>query len=242
MTTTQKTRWDRINNYCLADPDLFPIFYNKLKAENNWNDRFAIAVIEEYMRFLFLCTVMNTPTTPSEAVDEVWHLHLQFSKDYWNDLCPNILEMQLHHQPALAGEHQKTVEQYNNTLAAYYEYFNQIPPEEIWPKAEIRFKPKKITAINTDVNYILSKSAVRKTTILIILAIATVLGVTYNKEHLLMFLVFVSIVLWPRKKYENHATVGSSCGTGCSLGCGGGDGGCGSGGDGGCGGGCGGCS
>jgi hypothetical protein len=37
--------------------------------------------------------------TPSEQVDQVWHLHLTYTRSYWDEFCPNVLG-----QPFLAIE------------------------------------------------------------------------------------------------------------------------------------------
>lgn len=81
-------------------------FSARLARENGWSQDYARRVIEEYKRFLFLVSVSDQMLTPSEAVDEAWHLHLTYSKSYWDDLCGKVLERPLHHQPTEGGQAQ----------------------------------------------------------------------------------------------------------------------------------------
>lgn len=57
-------------------------FKDRLASENNWSIEFAEDAIQEYKRFMFLLSRCGHPVTPSEEVDQVWHLHLLFTKDY----------------------------------------------------------------------------------------------------------------------------------------------------------------
>src|SRR5262249_44352050 len=78
---------------------------------------------------------------PSEQVDEAWHMHLTFTRSYWTELCGNVLQRPLHHEPTRGGsdEHLKHVALYEHTLALYRETFGSEPPPDIWPASSIRF-------------------------------------------------------------------------------------------------------
>lgn len=56
-------------------------FTRRLARDHGWTLSFAAAAIREYGRFCFLSIATSTPLTPSEEVDEVWHLHLAYSRD-----------------------------------------------------------------------------------------------------------------------------------------------------------------
>jgi uncharacterized protein (TIGR04222 family) len=85
--------------------------------------------------------VSDHEVTPSEQVDEVWHLHLVYTRSYWDELCPKVLGRPLHHHPTRGGltESTRHHEQYDRTLASYRLQFGESAPTDIWPPAEIRF-------------------------------------------------------------------------------------------------------
>jgi len=41
--------------------------------------------------------------TPSDTVDQAWHLHLIYTGHYWEELCGKVLGLQLHHEPSAGG-------------------------------------------------------------------------------------------------------------------------------------------
>ena len=95
----------------------------------------------EYQRFLYLAMVAGHPVTPSEAVDQAWHLHLVYTKSYWQQLCRDVLGRDLHHEPTTGGAHEgaKFVDWYSRTLESYQTTFGEPPPAEIWPDPARRF-------------------------------------------------------------------------------------------------------
>ena len=125
-------------------------FQARLAAENGWSQPYAKKVDAEYRKFLFLAVTCDHPVTPSDEVDQVWHLHLLYSRSYWEDLCGRILGKPLHHGPTAGGAEEKNryILQYEATLEAYRRVFEVEPPEDIWPKTEVRFsvKPLRIDA------------------------------------------------------------------------------------------------
>ena len=56
-------------------------------------------MIEDYRRFCYLAVAAGHEVTPSDAVDQAWHLHLIYSCDYWEKSCPLVLRADLHHGP-----------------------------------------------------------------------------------------------------------------------------------------------
>ena len=51
-------------------------FHQRLAHEQKWSPAFAEKVIGEYKKFVYLAMVAGHPVTPSEQVDQAWHLHL----------------------------------------------------------------------------------------------------------------------------------------------------------------------
>ena len=111
-------------------------FSARLAQENNWNTEFTGRAIEEYRRFLFLCGVSGEHLTPSETVDEVWHLHLLYTKSYWKDFCGTVLGRELHHHPGGDSESEKQIlkNQYEQPLLLYRTWFGEEAPTDIWPR------------------------------------------------------------------------------------------------------------
>src|SRR5262249_7701954 len=119
-------------------------FSARLARENNWTLAYTRRVIAEYKRFGFLAVAAGHPVSPSEAVDEAWHLHLTYSENYWKVFCPHILGKPLHHQPTQGGpsEARKFEDWYARTVESYETFFNEPPPVDIWPSPETRRKAK----------------------------------------------------------------------------------------------------
>ena len=115
-------------------------FGRRLARENGWSRQYADRVISEYKRFLALTVVSREPVTPSDQVDQAWHLHLLDSKNYWK-FCEDVLRHPLDHQPSRGGpaERAKYIAAYEDTLLRYRETFGETPPADIWPTAERRF-------------------------------------------------------------------------------------------------------
>ncbi len=144
----EPTVWTREETALLARLQSHPFesptdsldFARRLAREQGWGLARARAAIDEYRRFCFLCCTAGEEMTPSQEVDEVWHLHLTFSRDYWQIFCPRVLGMALHHGPTRGGraEGMRFREQYARTLAAYERRFGP-PPLAFWPGSRERF-------------------------------------------------------------------------------------------------------
>jgi len=132
--------WDRIERHDF-EPGQPLDFTRRLARSQGWSLDFARAAIGEYRRFCFLAVAAPHPVTPSEEVDEVWHFHLTYSRDYWNIWCRQVLGMVLHHDPTTDGSAAQTRfrEQYAATLI-YYETFFGPPDVVFWPASYQRFR------------------------------------------------------------------------------------------------------
>lgn len=130
MTPEQQERWDRIRQYPLP-------FAARLARDQGWTPVFTERTIEEYRRFAFLAVVSGHGVTPSKIVDEVWHLHLLYTRHYWEGFCPDALGKPLHHNPAGSGAEDEATyaDWYEDTLRSYERIFGETPPSEIWPRA-----------------------------------------------------------------------------------------------------------
>src|SRR5688572_11688538 len=91
--------WARIQAHQFDKPGVEMPFTRRLAEENGWPESFALEVIEEYRRFVYLACTAGEEVTPSDEVDQVWHLHLAYSRDYWDEFCGKVLRRPLHHGP-----------------------------------------------------------------------------------------------------------------------------------------------
>jgi hypothetical protein len=131
--------WHRLAICTIGPTDASLDFASRLARENGWSAAHAARVIEEYKRFCFLAATCAGEVTPSDAVDQVWHLHLTYSRDYWQHFCPEVLGSELHHGPTRGGEGERGrfFEQYARTLKLYEQAFGPAPAD-IWPDAARR--------------------------------------------------------------------------------------------------------
>ena len=133
--------WRRIEEFTLDDPDSQLTFTRRLARENGWTLGHAVRVVDEYKRFMFLAVAAGHSVTPSEDVDQAWHLHLVYTESYWRDFCGAALGRRVQHGPTRGGGQEQThfALQYERTLASYEQIFGTPPPADIWHPAEERF-------------------------------------------------------------------------------------------------------
>jgi hypothetical protein len=159
--------WGRIQSFAFDPPDAKLTFAVRLARETGWTSAFADQAIREYRRFLYLAVRAGHPVTPSQEVDEVWHLHLMYTRHYWGVLCKDVLEHDLHHGPSLGGasEHARYHDLYDRTLDSYARIFGNEPPDGFWPSADQRFRPKpRAAAVDPTTHWIIPKPTWRKPT------------------------------------------------------------------------------
>jgi uncharacterized protein (TIGR04222 family) len=142
MTESQVELLKRLEAFTFDQPGTQFTFAQRLARENRWSADYTRRAIAEYRRFLFLCMHAGTPMCPSEAVDEVWHLHLIYTRSYWEDLCQGVLGRPLHHGPTRGGtqEKEKHHRMYEEALESYRRFFGEAPPADLWPSVERRFR------------------------------------------------------------------------------------------------------
>jgi hypothetical protein len=115
-------------------------FLRRLARDQRWTLDFAREAIREYRKFCFLSIVAASPVSPSKEVDEVWHLHLLYSRDYWQVWCAEVLCVPLHHHPADATTESQAAcrAQYAETLVLYERFFGAAPLA-FWPATHVVF-------------------------------------------------------------------------------------------------------
>jgi hypothetical protein len=160
MNNDELRLWDAICEFELDDDEAAFTFSDRLARENGWSKALSLEAIEEYKKFMFLICVTNQALTPSEAIDQVWHLHLLYTRSYWKEFCEEILKREIHHGPTRGGpqENDKFTSWYEQTLFHYRQKFNNAPPPHLWPSPHLRFRPANFRWIDRNQYWIIKKS------------------------------------------------------------------------------------
>ncbi|MCA3635868.1 MAG: hypothetical protein IOC54_03620 [Methylobacterium sp.] len=160
-TLSNPELFEALENFQLDDPDALLPFSNRLARDVGWSHRYALRVCDEYLRFLYLGMVASHPVTPSEEVDQAWHLHLSYTRSYWDELCAKVLKRPFHHGPTKGGKDEDALywKQYAATLELYREEFGTRPPADIWPDTETRFAAMRYATFSPGLTFLCPKPA-----------------------------------------------------------------------------------
>jgi len=105
-------------------------FIERVAKENIWPIPYTIRVIEEYKKFIWLASKYDV--SPSYEIDQVWHTHLLYTKDY-KKMCDEVLNVEIHHNPfSKTQEKMLGKDLYKQTKQHYRLIFGYEPPEDIW--------------------------------------------------------------------------------------------------------------
>ena len=168
MNPHQDPLWDRLLAFHFDNTGDALTFTQRLARENGWSLGFAQRVVEEYRRFLYLALRASHSVTPSDAVDQAWHLHLVYSRSYWDELCAQVLQHPLHHGPTRGGrtEDNRFLDAYEATRDSYRRSFGSEPPDDIWPEPAVRFAPEaRWQRVDLASHWCLPKLALRRTSL-----------------------------------------------------------------------------
>ncbi len=234
MPMTNPDLWMRISGLEIGPQDAVLSFCARLARENGWPADYARKVIAEYKRFIYLVLVSNQELTPSDQVDQAWHLHMAYTHSYWHDLCRDILGRELHHLPTQGGasEQARFRAQYEQTLRIYTGEFGQHPPAALWPPVQERFdRIEDFVRINRASSWVMKRPKPILLKGLAMTAFAfSLVGCTEDPDGYgiwfwlkLAFGLFVlyKVFSWLDSGGRGGGSGGSGCG-GCA-GCGGGD-------------------
>jgi hypothetical protein len=232
MTAAELNLWEKIKAFNLDDEQSGFKFSDRLARENGWDKEYTQRVIEEYKKFIFLCCISATGVTPSDPVDQAWHLHLTYTQSYWIDFCKNTLNQEIHHTPTKGGNHEaaKFDGFYTGSLKLYTDKFGVEPPADIWQDNQTRFSDVTFQRVNMDEYQLVSRSILK--TGLYVMGIAVAIAIwnmlpDYIHDFKTMqtpllfagIAIFIAISVYSDQRYKGNN------GDGCS----GGDGGCGNG-------------
>lgn len=155
LTTSQEEHLNdllaRTGKISFDYPDAVFTFTDRLARDNGWSTEFAEKVAMEYRRFACLVIASERELTPSDQVDQAWHLHLLYTRNYWG-VWANALGRPLHHGPTPGGvvAGKRYWENYEAALALYQQGFREKPPEDVWPHPAIRFDtPGRFVRLDT---------------------------------------------------------------------------------------------
>jgi hypothetical protein len=102
----------------LARVDLRAVMAH-VQADTGLSDADIERAEDLYRKFLTLKGMdFNKPVVPPRLVDEVWHAHITFTRQYAAD-CELLFGEFFHHNPSDDAE-----DKFNSTVAAYAHHFN----------------------------------------------------------------------------------------------------------------------
>ena len=229
MTQSEKELWTRIVNFQFDNPEVSFQFSTRLSRENGWTKAYTLRVIEEYKKFIFLCCTSATGVTPSDPVDQVWHLHLTYTKSYWTDFCKNTLQKEIHHNPTKGGQSEadKFDNYYSLSKSLYKDKFGNSPPSDIWNDNKTRFSDIDFQRINRKNYWIIKKPLLSTNFFFPIIFFIPLLFIQASRGNIFLLLfaaiigiiAFISIVKARREKGpEDNGSVTTGCSTsGCST-------------------------
>ena len=165
MVKSNLKLWESLSNFSLDNPEASFSFSDRLARENGWTVDYSKRVIDEYKKFIYMSVVSGKSLTPSDEVDQAWHMHLIYSYSYWVEMCKNLLNgFNLHHGPTKGGvvEKKKYNNQYNETLDFYLDEFGHEAPSDIWPDDKTRFSKVNYKRVSMHDNLVINKGRVKK--------------------------------------------------------------------------------
>src|SRR5829696_916985 len=164
MNQQQAELYDRVRSFRFDADGTTDTFADRLAKENGWTAAFAARVMNEYRKFAFLAAAAGHPVSPSRAVDEAWHLHLVYTRSYWDGFCGKVLRVPLHHEPGRGaeGEKAKFAGWYARTLDSYRRLLGEDPPPDVWPAPTGRAKTvERYQRIDLRRNWVVPKAWAR---------------------------------------------------------------------------------
>jgi len=149
----------RIDAFELDEPGVVDTFSRVLARENGWSETYTRRVVKEYKRFLTLAVTTKHVVSPSDPVDQAWHLHVLHSARY-RRFCAEVLGRRFDHAPSdgSRAQHEYLACAYEQTLARYSQLFGELPPSDIWPSAPWRLGAERaVRRVNTAEHWVLPK-------------------------------------------------------------------------------------
>jgi hypothetical protein len=233
MTPIEQTLWQKIQDFEFDEPGADFKFSTRLARENGWTKAYSNRVIGEYKKFIFLCCISEHGVTPSDPVDQAWHLHLTFTRSYWTALCKNTLNREIHHNPTKGGKQEATKFDgfYTSSHKLYTEKFGEQPPADIWQNNHTRFSDINFQRVNLGRYWLIKKprlSVYSLTLFMLLIAYTTFIQASNSVMAPLLMLGIVAVVIIAVYRWESNPNKGkgnndgngnsgcSTAGSGCN--------------------------
>jgi hypothetical protein len=108
--------------------DFEPLLARVIQSNETWTRQRATLALRWYQRFLFLAyKYPNKRLAVLKDVDELWHLHILNTKQYFFD-CEGLFGAYLHHTPFSDNE-EASGDLLEKTNQLYAEHFGERPDE-----------------------------------------------------------------------------------------------------------------
>mmetsp|Transcript_10629 Transcript_10629/g.12098 ORF Transcript_10629/g.12098 Transcript_10629/m.12098 type:complete len:453 (-) Transcript_10629:480-1838(-) len=123
---------------------VFPArFLDNLMMEQLLDANTANKWLLEYRKYLVLAHLTDNMISPSEQVDQVWHLHMTYTQHY-KATYQTLIERDFKHSPSSGGssEGKKFEKIYEDTLDFYKQVFMTDAPPDVWETTQQRFEMK----------------------------------------------------------------------------------------------------
>ena len=133
--------WQRLQAHPFDDPAAERPYSERLRRGLRLSEGAAEDLIAEYRRWIYLCTVSEARLSPPPLVDAAWHLHLTYTRDYWERLPRALGTRPPHHDPATGPEDEARHGAQYAAARKLYEAEFGAPPPGLWPGGQVQASP-----------------------------------------------------------------------------------------------------
>lgn len=135
---TEPLPYSTLLNVPLVKGDILDnnIVVRVMKKHPEWTETYVRSLIKEYKVFLHLAANSESECVPTKHVDEIWHEHILFTKDYF-EVWPKYLGKLVHHNPEKIDDEKDYSSMFEKTQKT-------IKEKTKVSKTTLKLKPKKV--------------------------------------------------------------------------------------------------